>query len=80
MDNDRDDRLELEGIVLESNKAVFKVQVSENHIVNCKLSGKLKLHEIKIIQNDRVKIQVSPYDLSVGRITARIREVKGANI
>lgn len=71
--NERDDRLELSGIVVESNKGVFKVKVNDGHIVNCKLGGKIKLNEIKVIQNDNVIIEVSPYDLNVGRIIKRIR-------
>lgn len=70
---ERDDRLELNGIVIGSNKGIFKVQIAENHIVNAKISGKLKLHEIKVIVGDLVTLHVSPYDLSVGRIVHRLK-------
>jgi translation initiation factor IF-1 len=73
-DNDRDDKLTFEGIVIESNKGVFKVQVSDNHFVNCKLSGKMKVFEIKVIPNDTVIIEVSPYNIYLGRITRRNRQ------
>lgn len=72
---DRDDRLVLEGVVIDSNKGIFRVQVSPEHIVICKLSGKIKLHEVKVITGDEVEIHVSPYDTSIGRITRRHKRV-----
>jgi translation initiation factor IF-1 len=74
MSNERDDHMELEGTVIETNKGVFKVKVSDNHFVNAKISGKLKMHEIKVIVGDQVIVQVSPYDMSVGRISKRLRQ------
>lgn len=71
--NDRDDRLCLEGIVIETNKGIFKVQVSEEHLVTCRLAGKMKLNEIKVIVGDRVGIEVSPYNVSLGRIVKRLK-------
>lgn len=71
---ERDDKIELQGIVIESNKGVFKVQVSENHIVNCKLGGKMKINEIRVIVGDSVTVEVSPYSLVLGRISKRIKQ------
>lgn len=74
--HDRDDRLELNGEVVSTNKGIFKVYVSEGHTVNCKLGGKLKMLEIKVIVGDIVDIHVSPYDVTVGRIVRRIRQAQ----
>ena len=52
---------------------MFKVQVEDTeHILLCYLGGKLKQHKIRVIQGDSVKIEVSPYDLSRGRVTYRL--------
>lgn len=71
--NDRDDRLELEGTVMETNKGIFKVKVNAEHMVVCRLSGKMKLNEIKVVVGDKVAIEVSPYDVSLGRIVKRLK-------
>lgn len=70
----REDRMTFTGVVLESNKGIFKVQVSENHMVTCKIAGKLKMFEIKVIVGDSVEIEVSPYDVTLGRITKRLKK------
>lgn len=69
----RDDRMALEGIVVETNKGVFKVQVNDTHFVTARLGGKIKMHEIKVIVGDRVTVEVSPYDMSLGRIVKRMK-------
>ena len=52
---------------------MFKVQVEDTeHILLCYLGGKLKQHKIRVIQGDSVKIEVSPYDLTRGRVTYRL--------
>ena len=73
VNNDRDDKLVIEGVVLESNKAVFKVQSDDGHIIVARLSGKMRLNDIKVIINDRVVCEVSPYDTSLGRIVKRYK-------
>ncbi len=73
MGMDSDKYLELEGIVVETNKGVFKVKINDNHFVNAKIGGKLKVAEIKVIVGDKVFVQVSPYDMNVGRITKRLK-------
>lgn len=72
-DSNRDDRMSLEGVVIETNKGIFKVQVSETHTVTARLSGKIKLNEIKVIVGDKVIVEVSPYDMSLGRIVKRMK-------
>lgn len=67
------DRLEFEGVVTDSNKGQFKVQVADNYSVLCTLSGKIRTNSVRILLGDRVKIEVSEYDTSRGRIVYRIR-------
>lgn len=67
------DRLEFEGEVVESNKGKFKVKISDNYSVLCTLSGKIRMNSVKILLGDRVKIEVSEYDTSQGRIVYRIK-------
>jgi translation initiation factor IF-1 len=67
------DRLEFEGEVIESNKGKFKVKVNDNYTVMCSLSGKIRMNSVKILLGDRVKIEVSEYDTSQGRIVYRIK-------
>ena len=74
LDNEKRVRLEFEGKVIDSNKGKFKVQVNENYIVLCSLSGKIRTNSVRILLNDQVKIEVSEYDTSQGRIIYRIKE------
>jgi translation initiation factor IF-1 len=67
------DRLEFEGEVIESNKGKFKVKVNDNYTVMCTLSGKIRMNSVKILLGDRVKIEVSEYDTTQGRIVYRIK-------
>ena len=67
------DRVILDGTVIESCMGKFRVQVSENHIVLCTLSGKIRQNSVKIIEGDKVSVEVSQYDTSQGRITYRTR-------
>lgn len=67
------DRLEFEGNVIDSNKGKFQVQVADNYTVLCTLSGKIRTNSVRILLGDRVKIEVSEYDPSQGRIVYRIK-------
>ncbi len=67
------DRMEYEGIVTVSNKGKFTVVVNENYSVTCTLSGKIRQNSVKILLGDRVRIEVSPYDTSQGRIVFRMK-------
>jgi translation initiation factor IF-1 len=73
VDHDRV-RLELEGVVTDDAKGKFKVQINENHIVMCTLSGKIRQNAIRILVGDKVIVEVSEYDTSMGRITRRLKQ------
>ena len=64
--------LEYDGIVTELLKnAMFKIRLDNGHEVTAVTAGKLRKNRIRILQNDRVKVSVSPYDLTKGRVTFR---------
>jgi translation initiation factor IF-1 len=64
--------IEVEGIVVEVlPNAVFRVKLENEHIVMAHVSGKLRMHYIRILAGDRVVLELSPYDLNRGRITWR---------
>jgi translation initiation factor IF-1 len=66
--------IEVEGKVVESlPNAMFRVELPNGHKVLAHISGKIRLHYIKILPGDRVLIELSPYDLSRGRITYRYK-------
>ena len=66
----KDDVIEVEGTVVESMpNAMFKVELENGHVVTAHISGKLRMHYIKILPGDKVKLDLSTYDLSIGRIT-----------
>lgn len=68
----KEDVIELEGKVLESlPNAMFKVELENGHVVLSHISGKMRMNYIKILPGDTVLVQVSPYDLSRGRIVYR---------
>jgi translation initiation factor IF-1 len=68
----KDDVIEVEGTVVESMpNAVFKVELDNGHVVIAHISGKLRMHYIKILPGDKVKLELSTYDLSKGRIIWR---------
>jgi translation initiation factor IF-1 len=64
--------IELEGTVLETlPNALFRVELENGHVVLAHISGKMRMHYIRIIPGDRVTLEMTPYDLSKGRITYR---------
>ena len=66
------DVIEVEGTVLEKlPNAMFKVELENNHVVLAHISGKLRMNFIRILPGDKVTIELSPYDLSKGRIIWR---------
>ena len=68
----KEDMIELEGVVVEAlPNAMFSVKLQNDHIVLAHISGKLRMNYIKILPGDRVTLEMSPYDLSKGRITWR---------
>jgi len=65
--------IEIKGEVIELLPAsTFKVQLENGHIISAHLSGKMRMNKIRLLTGDRVKIQISPYDLTKGRITFRL--------
>ena len=68
----KDDVTETEGRVIEAlPNATFKVRLSNGHVIRAYISGKLRMNYIRIIEGDAVKLEMSPYDLTKGRITWR---------
>ena len=66
--------IEVEGVVAEAlPNAIFKVELENGHQVLAHISGKLRMNYIKILPGDRVKLELSPYDLTRGRITWRAK-------
>ena len=64
--------IEQEGTIIESlSNAMFRVELDNGHVVSAQISGKMRLHYIKLLPGDKVKLQMSPYDLSKARITFR---------
>ncbi len=65
---------EKDGVVLEAlPNTLFRVKLDDESIVLCHLSGKMRMHFIKILPGDKVKIEMTPYDLTKGRIMFRYR-------
>ncbi|MBE5757146.1 MAG: translation initiation factor IF-1 [Clostridiales bacterium] len=68
----KNDVIETEGVIVEAlPNATFKVKLSNGHVITAYISGKLRMHYIKIIPGDSVKLEMSPYDLTKGRIIWR---------
>ena len=68
---------EVEGVVSESlPNTLFRVKLPDNRIILCHLSGKMRINYIRILPGDKVKIEMTPYDLTKGRITFRSRDGK----
>jgi translation initiation factor IF-1 len=70
----KEELIEVEGTVKESlPNAMFKVELDNKHMVLAHVSGKIRMHFIRILPGDRVKLELSPYDLSRGRIIYRCK-------
>ncbi len=70
----REDSIEMEGTVIEPlPNAMFRVELDNGHKVLAHISGKMRMHYIRILPGDRVVVELSPYDLSRGRITYRFK-------
>ena len=68
----KEDMIEIEGVVVEAMpNAMFKVEIQGGHIILAHISGKLRMNFIRILPGDKVTVEMSPYDLSKGRITWR---------
>lgn len=66
--------IEQDGIILEAlPNAMFKVELENGHVIIAHISGKMRMFYIKILPGDRVKVEMSPYDLTKGRISFRYK-------
>jgi translation initiation factor IF-1 len=70
----REERIQVEGSVIEAlPNAMFRVELENGHRVLAHVSGKMRMHFIKILPGDKVTVELSPYDLSRGRIVYRYK-------
>jgi translation initiation factor IF-1 len=70
----KEDHIEMEGTVVETlPNTMFRVELENGHIVTAHISGKMRKHYIRILTGDKVTVQLTPYDLTKGRITYRAR-------
>ena len=70
----KDDVIEMEGTVVETlPNTMFRVQLENGHIVIAHISGRMRKHYIRILTGDKVKVEMTPYDLTKGRITYRFK-------
>jgi len=66
--------IEQDGIITEAlSNAMFRVELENGHVITAHISGKMRMHYIKLLPGDKVKVEMSPYDLSKGRITFRYK-------
>ncbi|AXH09272.1 MULTISPECIES: translation initiation factor IF-1 [Malaciobacter] len=70
----KDDVIVIDGKVVEAlPNAMFRVELDNGHVVLCHISGKMRMHYIKILPGDKVKVEITPYSLDKGRITHRYK-------
>ncbi len=70
----KEELIETEGKILEAlPNAMFRVELENGHVVLAHVSGKMRMNFIRILPGDKVKLELSPYDLSRGRITFRVK-------
>ena len=70
----KEDHIEMEGTVQETlPNTMFRVELENGHVVTAHISGKMRKNYIRILTGDKVTVQLTPYDLSKGRITYRVR-------
>jgi translation initiation factor IF-1 len=74
----KEEAIEVEGTIVEPlPNAMFRVELDNGHKVLAHISGKMRMHYIKILPGDRVTVELSPYDLTRGRVTFRAKGGKG---
>jgi translation initiation factor IF-1 len=74
----KEEAIEVEGTIIEPlPNAMFQVELDNGHKVLAHISGKMRMHYIKILPGDRVTVELSPYDLTRGRVTFRAKGGKG---
>lgn len=70
----KEDHIEMEGVVIDTlPNTMFRVELENGHILIAHISGKMRKNYIRILTGDKVKVELSPYDLTKGRITYRAR-------
>ena len=70
----KEDQIEMEGKVIDTlPNTMFRVELENGHVVTAHISGKMRKHYIRILTGDSVKVEMTPYDLTTGRITFRMR-------
>ena len=70
----KEDHIEMEGTVIETlPNTMFRVELDNGHVVTAHISGKMRKHYIRILRGDKVTVEITPYDLTKGRITYRAR-------
>ena len=70
----KEEQIELEGVIVETlPNTMFRVKLDNGHVITAHISGKMRKFYIRILTVDRVKVEMSPYDLSKGRITFRMK-------
>jgi translation initiation factor IF-1 len=75
MSSEKRDRLEFDGVIIDHAHDIFRVEVKgSQNVIRAKLSGKMRMNKINLEVGDHVRVEVSPYDLSNGRIVFRHRQ------
>ena len=70
----KEDSIEMEGMIVDTlPNTMFRVELDNGHVVTAHISGKMRKHYIRILTGDRVTVELTPYDLTKGRITFRAR-------
>lgn len=70
----KEDEIELEGTIVETlPNTTFRVELENGHTITAHISGKMRKHYIRILTGDKVTVELTPYDLTKGRITYRVR-------
>jgi translation initiation factor IF-1 len=70
----KEDVIEMDGVVMETlPNTMFRVELENGHVVTAHISGRMRKHYIRILTGDKVKVVLTPYDLSKGRITYRTK-------
>ncbi|TVQ87878.1 MAG: translation initiation factor IF-1 [Chromatiaceae bacterium] len=70
----KEDVIQMEGVVVETlPNTMFRVELENGHVVTAHISGKMRKHYIRILTGDKVTVELTPYDLTKGRITYRVR-------
>jgi translation initiation factor IF-1 len=70
----KEDQIEMEGTVTETlPNTMFRVELDNGHVVTAHISGKMRKHYIRILRGDKVTVELTPYDLTKGRITYRFK-------